>query len=139
MRLSSELVRSLARECGFELAGVTPAEAIPEADSYQEWVRRGYAGEMGYLTGRRALVRNDPRNLLPSARSIICVGTLYNSPQPNVAQLDEPELAWISRYAWGEDYHDVLRRGLSLLVDKLRAQTDVAFEWKICVDTAPLM
>jgi len=137
--LSSELVRTLGRDCGFELAGVTAAEPIPEADSYQAWVARGYAGEMSYLTDRRALVRNNPRQLLPSARSIICVGKLYNSPQPSVAQLDESERAWISRYAWGEDYHDVLRRGLSQLVDKLRQHVGETFEWKICVDTAPLL
>jgi epoxyqueuosine reductase len=139
MRISSELVRALARDCGFELAGVTPAEAIPEADSYQAWVARGYAGEMAYLTDRRALVRNDPRNLLASARSIICVGKLYNSPLPNAAQLGDSERAWISRYAWGEDYHEVLRRGLSQLAEKLREQAGVAFESKVCVDTAPLL
>jgi epoxyqueuosine reductase len=139
MSISSELVRTLARECGFDLAGVAAAEPITEADSYQQWVERGYAGAMTYLTDHRALVRNDPRNLLPSARSIVCVGKLYNGPQPNVAQLDESERAWVSRYAWGEDYHDVLRRGLTLLVNKLRAQAGIAFEWKICVDTAPLL
>src|SRR5258708_5296022 len=127
MALSSELVRTLARECGFDLAGVTAAESIPEADSYQQWVARGFAGEMSYLTDRRALVRNDPRNLLPGAHSIICVGQLYNGPQPNIAQLGESERAWISRHAWGEDYHDVLRRGLSRLVEKLRQQPCASF------------
>ncbi len=89
---------------------------------------------MKYLTDRRAGVRDDPRNLLASARSIICVGKLYNGPQPYSIQFREPELAWISRYAWGDDYHDVLRAGLQRLADQLGER-----EYKICVDTAPLL
>src|SRR5947207_6903991 len=135
--VSSHSVKALARECGFELAGV--ASAVPAADSagYHRWVDAGFAGEMKYLTDRRANVRDDPRNLLPTARSIICVGKLYNGPQPYSTQFREPELAWISRYAWGEDYHDVMRAGLQRLADRLRQSGP--FEYKICVDTAPLL
>src|SRR5579864_815249 len=75
-------VASLARECGFELAGVAPAFPADDRERYQRWVAAGLAGDMAYLTDRRAEVRNDPRNLLPSARSIVCVGKLYNGPQP---------------------------------------------------------
>ena len=101
----------MALECGFDLAGVTPALPLSEAGYYQQWVQDGYAGEMRYLVDHRAEVRNDPRRLLASARSILCVGKLYDGPQP-----DSPEMAAISRYAWGEDYHDVLREGLERLV-----------------------
>jgi epoxyqueuosine reductase len=94
---------------------------------------------MRYLTDRRAAVRDDPRHLLPSAQSIVCVGKLYNSPEPYSTRLDDGDLAWISRYAWGEDYHDVLRRGLERLVERLQQHTLEPFDWKICVDTAPLL
>jgi len=94
---------------------------------------------MKYLTDRRAAVRDDPRNLLPSAKSIICVGKLYNGPEPYSNRFSSGDLAWISRYAWGEDYHDVLRRGLEDLVERLRHYTPEPFEWKVCVDTAPLL
>src|SRR6476620_2439902 len=80
--VDSTTVKALARECGFELAGVASALPSSEFAEYQSWVGAGFAGEMTYLTDRRAEVRNDPRNLLPSARSIICVGKLYNGPQP---------------------------------------------------------
>ena len=110
--LTTELIQQLARECGFELAGVAAAIPLAEAAYYRQWVAAGYAGEMKYLTDRRAAVRDDPRNLLPSAKSIICVGKLYNGPEPYSTQFNGRELAWISRYAWGEDYHDVLRAGL---------------------------
>jgi len=99
---------------------------------------------MNYLTDRRGDLRSDPRHLLPSARSILCVGKLYNTPHPRTAELDSTELdadrrGWISRYAWGEDYHDVLRRDLARLVGRIAEAHGEPFEWKVCVDTAPLL
>jgi epoxyqueuosine reductase len=126
-----ETVKSIARECGFELAGVARAEPSQDFERYESWVGQGMAGEMSYLTDRRGELRRDPRSLLPSARSVICVGKLYNT-HPEIK--DPP----ISRYAWGSrDYHDVLRDGLKRVVERLSAIE--AFEWKICVDTAPLL
>ncbi len=133
----AETVKKLALECGFELAGVASAEPVPEAAAYAGWVRNGYAGEMRYLTDGRAGLRADPRLLLPSARSAVCVGKLYNSPAPYSTEFDERDRAWISRYAWGEDYHAILRRGLERLAAELHKIEP--FEWKICVDTAPLL
>lgn len=137
--VTTERIQQLARACGFELAGVAPAVPVEEAGYYHQWVANGYAGEMSYLTGRRADVRSDPRHLLLRARSVICVGKLYNGPEPYSNRLSDGELAWISRYAWGEDYHGVLRSGLERLVEKLHECTPEPFEWKICVDTAPLL
>lgn len=93
------------------------------------------AGAMTYLTDRRASLRTDPRLLLPSARSIICVAKLYNTGQAHSTEWSEPDSGWISRYAWGADYHDVLREGLERLARKLGDQ----HAWKICADTAPLL
>ncbi len=135
--ITAELAKRLARECGFELAGVTPADPSPDSARYQSWMNLGMAGAMGYLTDRRADVRMDPKRLLPSARSILCVGKLYNGAQPYSTEYAEPDRGWISRYAWGRDYHAILREGLERLVERLRAQG--TFEWKICVDTAPLL
>jgi len=135
-------VKRLARECGFELAGIAAAGApAPDYDRYEAWVNGGMAGEMGYLTDCRADVRRDVHNLLPSARSVICVGKLYNPG----ASIDTPGVPGdatggepvISRYASGRDYHQVLREGLERLVATLLAIE--SFEWKICVDTAPLL
>jgi epoxyqueuosine reductase len=136
--LTAGEIRQLARECGFELAGV--AAAVPHRDAalYREWTALGYAGEMKYLTDRRAAVRDDPRNLLASARSIVCVGKLYNTPWPHSTQFDAPHRAWISRYAWGGDYHDVLRAGLERLAGRIQESAG-PFEWRACVDTAPLL
>jgi epoxyqueuosine reductase len=130
---AAELKR-LALDCGFDLAGVAPAEPLPEADLYAGWIASGMQGEMSYLAGRRGRMRADPRSLLPSARSILCVGKLYNGSEPYSTRFEDAERAWISRYAWGEDYHDVLRKGLERLAGQLPP-----CDYKICVDTAPLL
>ncbi len=134
--VTSPQVKAIAREAGFELAGVTPAIPSPDLARYQNWVQRGMAGEMGYLTDRRAGVRADPRNLLPSARSILCLGKLYNTNHPRSIDAD-PTTAWISRYAWGRDYHQVLRESMESIVNRL--QQVAQFDYKICIDTAPLL
>lgn len=132
--MRSEIIKTIATECGFDLVGVTPAIPASEADFYHDWVASGYAGEMAYLTDRRAQVRNDPRNLLASARSIICVGKLYG----DTSTAAPPDSARISRYAQGADYHDTLRQMLEEMVEKMLAVAG-PFEWRICVDTAPLL
>ena len=137
--MTAESIRQRAYECGFELCGIACAEPAPEIDRYHQWVAAGMAGEMRYLTDRRAHVRDDPRQLLASARSIVCVGKLYNSPWPYSTCFNEQERAWISRYAWGDDYHDTVRAGLERLARMLRLEMGEGYESKVCVDTAPLL
>lgn len=134
--MTASSIKAAARECGFDLAGVARAEPLAEDNRrYLDWVERGMAGAMGYLTDRRAQVRTDPRLLLASARSIVCVGKLYNRPEARSTDWNDPDRGWISRYAWGEDYHDVMRASLEQLARKL----GTVHEYKICVDTAPLL
>jgi epoxyqueuosine reductase len=136
--LTGREVRELAAGCGFEAAGVAAALPAEDRGRYHNWVAAGYAGEMRYLTDRRAAVRDDPRELLPSARSVIAVGKVYQTPWPHSTHFSDPERAWISRYAWGGDYHDAMRRGLERLEGMIRERAG-AMESKICVDTAPLL
>jgi epoxyqueuosine reductase len=122
------------------LCGVARAEPAEDFSRFQRWLRRGMAGEMRYLTDRRAEIRRDPRELLAGAKSVICVGKLYNTAAPALAGGPEHGGSTgpaVSRYAWGKDYHDVVRRGLEQMVDKLKCIQP--FEWRICVDTAPLL
>ncbi len=70
---------------------------------------------------------------------MVCVGKLYNTGAPHSTEIEDPERGWISRYAWGADYHDVMRRDLELLVRRIKEIYREPFEWKICVDTAPLL
>ncbi|MCS7024790.1 MAG: tRNA epoxyqueuosine(34) reductase QueG [Bryobacteraceae bacterium] len=133
------IIKRLAQEAGFELVGVAPAHPAPDWDRYADWVARGLAGRLHYLTDHRAQLRTSPKNLLPSARSVICVGKLYNLPWPYSNELSDLECAWISRYAWGTDYHVVIRNGLEQLARRMREEIGTSFEFRICVDTAPLL
>lgn len=134
--INSRIVHHLAEECGFDLAGVTAANPVPDFGRFQDWVARGLAGEMRYLTDHRADVRGDPAHLLPGVESIICLGLIYNAPEPYSTQYADPERGWISRYAWGDDYHDLIRAKLQSFQYKLlEIET---FNSRICVDTAPL-
>jgi epoxyqueuosine reductase len=137
--LTAAEVKAIALECGFSLAGIAAALPVPEASAYEEWVDRGMAGAMGYLTDHRRQKRLDPRELLASARSILCVGLLYNTPHLSSSNLSDSTLGWISRYAWGEDYHGIVSDGLRKVERRLRERAGPALETKLCVDTAPLL
>jgi epoxyqueuosine reductase len=92
---------------------------------------------MTYLTDHRGDLRADPRNLLPEAQTILCVGKLYNTPGQSSGT---PTPGKISRYAWGEgDYHDVLRRNLNQLAACLEKIHGQPFAWRACIDSAPLL
>ncbi len=132
--MQRQRIHQLAAEVGFELAGVAHCAPVAEAPRYQTWVDAGFAGRMAYLTDYRADIRADPSRLLPSARSIICVAKLYNGPEPSSDRFDDPALGWISRYAWGDDYHTVMTTGLE---DLARRMGD--HEWRAFADTAPLL
>lgn len=128
---SKEAFLRAARRAGFQLAGIAPAAAVSDFPLYRQWLEDGLGGPLGYLSGHRANLRADPRHLLPSARSVLCVGLLYNTAGPDRHS--------VSRYAWGAgDYHDILRAMLLQVVREVMEQTG-PFEYRICVDTAPLL
>ncbi|MFZ0786779.1 MAG: tRNA epoxyqueuosine(34) reductase QueG, partial [Candidatus Acidiferrales bacterium] len=131
-----------ARALGFDLCGVAPvaAEYLAELSRLPEWLDRGYAGEMKYLHDAR---RADPRQVLDGAKSMIVVALNYNTPhEPSPPAGDAGDAAphgWISRYAWGDDYHDVLRERLNALIAEMRAQISEPFEARAYVDTGPII
>jgi epoxyqueuosine reductase len=135
--LTAESVRQHARTLGFDLCGVAPAEALPEAGRFREWLARGYAGDMGYLP-RTAHLREDVRRVLPSARSVIVTGTVYNTDHPYSVEVTNPAQALVSRYAWGDDYHEVIGRRLDSLVDWMRDEHSAPFEARAFVDSGPV-
>lgn len=135
--LTAERVKEQAREIGFDLCGIAPAGAWPELGFFREWLARGHAGNMAYLP-RTARVREDVRQVLPSARSVIATATLYHTDRPlSVESADENE-AIVSRYAWGDDYHDVIGRRLEALLAWMRDQDEAPFEARAYVDTGPV-
>ena len=130
-------VKRQAAACGFDLCGIAPAAGLPELRFLAEWLDRGYAGEMGYLS-RTAERRADVRNVLPSARSVIALGTIYNVERPYSTESTDPARAAISRYAWGDDYHEVIQQRLERLTGWMRGAAGPGFEARAYVDTGPV-
>lgn len=137
--VTASRVKRLAAEAGFELAGIAPCGPVADHARFRNWLDAGMAGEMRYLTDHRADVRADPRLVLPEAQSILCVGKLYNGPEPYSTEFASAELGWISRYAWGEDYHAWLRAGLERVAAAIRREAGPDVRTRACVDTVPVL
>ena len=134
MPLSNQ-IKHQAQTLGFNKVGIVPATALTEEGAQlRDWLSRNFHGEMGYMA-REPEKRADPRLLLPSARSVVCVALNYFQPDKHS---DDPAIGKISRYAWGDDYHDVLRDKLKLLLAWLE-ECVPEVEGKICVDSSPAM
>ncbi|MBI2820079.1 MAG: tRNA epoxyqueuosine(34) reductase QueG [Acidobacteria bacterium] len=130
-------LRGAAVRLGFDLCGIAPAGLDPKnRDQYLWWLAQGFHGEMGYM---KRFERQDVRALMPSLRSVICVAMNYNSANPLSTECNDSTRGWIARYAWGDDYHEVMRERLEMLVEELRAAVGEELEAKIYVDTGPLL
>jgi epoxyqueuosine reductase len=129
----------VAREAKLDLIGAAPVGPLADHAFYDEWLSRGCQAGMTYLEGRRGAIRQDPRELLPSARSAIVAGVLYHTGHPLSIESQDPERGWISRYAWGDDYHEILKNRLKAALLLFEAELNQSFESKICVDTSPLL
>jgi epoxyqueuosine reductase len=105
-------VREKAKSLGFQLVGVAPLGPFPESMFYPEWLKRGYAGEMRYLE-RQTPSRMRLESLLPGAKSVVVCAMNYNTDFP-LTHFDRLR-AWISRYAWGSDYHEYVSAKLKAL------------------------
>lgn len=137
MNLTREAIKHRARELGFDVCGVAPARAFPELAFFREWIDRGYAGTMGYLP-RSAERRSDVRKVLPSARSVIVTGTLYNSGHPYSTERVDSTRGEVARYAWSRDYHHVIGERLDALLTWMNAAHGEPFEARAYVDTGPV-
>jgi epoxyqueuosine reductase len=135
--LDASAIKARARELGFDACGIAPAGDLPELSYFSEWIARGYAGSMAYLE-RSADRRADVRRVMPSARSVIVTASLYNTDHPYSTECADPSRARIARYAWGDDYHDVLGARLDRLVAWMRDATSEPFEARAYVDTGPV-
>ncbi len=186
-------IKDHALALGFDLAGIAPLAAWKDLEFSQRWVEQGFGGEMHYLENPK---RQDPRRILPSAKSVVCVGLIYNAALPYSTEIwedswqkavgrkqyakgsgqdayerktelgsqgissfefqvstdpksqkiedrsqkaeDSCPTGWISRYAWGKDYHDVMRKKL----EQLRAAVEAlapGTETRVYVDTGPIV
>ncbi|WP_025745979.1 tRNA epoxyqueuosine(34) reductase QueG [Kallotenue papyrolyticum] len=138
---AGELTRALkveAERLGFDLVGIAPATPPPHAERLAEWLAAGYAGEMAWLA-RNAARRIDPRQAVPGARSVIVCGVHYRAAEPDPALWNDPARGRISRYAWGDDYHDILLPKLRALQAWLEGRLGRAQIGRSYVDTGPVL
>jgi epoxyqueuosine reductase len=135
--LLSGRIKEEAQKLGFSLVGISPAYAPPHGDSFAQWLRRSLGGEMGYLK-RTEELRRDPKKLVPWAVSVISVGMNYYTPLPR-PRTQVGSRGWISRYAWGDDYHDLLKERLETLLSKVKELCREPLEGRVFVDSGPVL
>jgi epoxyqueuosine reductase len=128
-----------SKELEFDLCGVVRVEAFPELAHFEEWLARGYVGDMSYLEDPR---RRNPALVQENMRSAIVCALNYNTDLPYsvdaaAAKTNEPR-GWISRYAWGRDYHEVVWEKLNALAASLRERFPEPFAARVYADTGPV-
>ena len=135
--LTAAAIKAKAKALGFDLCGIAPAADHPELHFFREWLDRGYAGTMTYLN-RSAERRADVRHVVPSARAVIVLATVYNTDRPYSTECGDPDRAHIARYAWGDDYHDVIGERMAQLLEWMRGASPEPFDARAYVDTGPV-
>jgi epoxyqueuosine reductase len=131
----TEQIKQKALEIGFHKIGIARAEPLErEGEHLKAWLANNYHGEMRWME-REPEKRSNPNLIFPSAKSVIVVALNYFTPHEHD---EDSEKGKISRYAWGDDYHDVLKEKLRELLSFIKTLDETA-DGKICVDTAPVM
>lgn len=131
---TSKYLKDWSREAGFDLAGIAPAVVGLGGDRLREWLNSGKHGEMAYMA-RDVEARLAPHRVLQGAKSVLVVALGYRTAEPIAPNAGEGR---ISRYAWGEDYHDVVRRKLRVVSRRMRDYAPNV-RTRIVVDSAPVM
>ncbi|HEX3838696.1 MAG TPA: tRNA epoxyqueuosine(34) reductase QueG [Steroidobacteraceae bacterium] len=132
-------LENLARELGFDALGIAELDLTQDEQHLLRWLEHGYHGEMRYMA-RHGVLRSRPAELAPGSVRALCVRMNYLPVQAADAEavLADPQLAYVSRYALGRDYHKVLRGQLKTLAQQLLERIG-PFGYRVCVDSAPVL
>ena len=141
--ITQEQIKEWALELGFQDVGVSDIDLAKEEKQLSEWLAKGFHGDMDWME-RHGTKRTRPAELVPETLSIISVRMDYLPPETHdpIMVLNHPELAYVSRYALGRDYHKVMRNRLQKLADKINAELapkDIEMKYRVFVDSAPVM
>ena len=110
----AQAIKAMGRELGFSDVSIAGPGPYPEMERFKEWLERDYHGEMAYMYRHRRR-RAEPERTLKDLKSVIVAALDYDTPHPRSTDVDtEPDHGWISRYAWGDDYHTVIEEKLEL-------------------------
>ncbi|MDP9366196.1 MAG: tRNA epoxyqueuosine(34) reductase QueG [Chloroflexota bacterium] len=138
-QLLTARVKRAAAEHGLSVSAVTNADAFPALDALlQRHIAAGHVRGLDWFTSERARFSTDPRNLHPTARSLVAVGVAYWSVDPGPPDDGLPR-GRIARYAWGVDYHDLLKRRMRALHQEIEAIAGRPVEARVLVDTARIV
>jgi epoxyqueuosine reductase len=130
---NSTLIKNIAYEMGFQFCGISKAEFLAEeAPKLDQWLKEGKQGQMHYMENHFDM-RLDPRLLVPGAKSVVSL--IYNYFPIQQQRLDTFK---ISKYAYGHDYHFVLKEKLKLFLEQIQIQIG-AVDGRVFVDSAPVM
>lgn len=123
----------MLQESGCCAVGFAVAEPVDKdiVDKFDAWLDTGMNAGMDYMRNHRE-IRLDPRLLLDGARTVISLAFNYNPPRKR-----DESLPMIAAYAFGDDYHDAIRKRLAPVIEKLREE--FGGEYRVCIDSAPIM
>ena len=130
----TDAVKTEARRLGFDLVGAAPAVVPPHYDALRQWIGEGAATGMHWMV-EQTPAREHPRHVLDGVQSLLVLATNYRTGEP---EPPEPGQGRVARYAWGDDYHDVVHKRLKTLV-ALHKRLTAGAAVRGVVDTAPLM
>lgn len=140
MPLTAAAIKDKARALGFNLCGLTPARPSPTLLAYLRWIERGMHGAMAYMARvDRVRRRQDLREIMPRAKSLVLVGMDYYTRFADEDALSDPARGRIAAYAWGLDYHKVLELRLEQFAEWLANASGRAIQQKVYVDTGALL
>ncbi|HSB11139.1 MAG TPA: tRNA epoxyqueuosine(34) reductase QueG [Blastocatellia bacterium] len=130
-------IKDAARELGFDVAGIASVEPLESDDAaFREWKDAGFAAGMDYMV-RKPELRARPRSLVPSARSLITLAVDYYAEAPMFEH--ESRFGRVARYAWGLDYHDVVKFRLQVLATRIEEIAARPIHARCFVDAVPLL
>jgi len=133
----TEQLKARALAEGFDLVGVANAAADPGRERLATWLEAGHHAGMDYMR-RTAGLRADPGRLLAGCRSVVAVAMSYRTSLPASTEELGTGRVWVSRYAWGRDYHRVVKKGL-IRLGRCLGEAAPGCGWRACIDTAPAL
>jgi len=138
MTTLTQRIKQKAYDLGFDLIGIAPAERAFHAEAYRRWLAQNYQAQMNWL-GRDPQRREDPRQVLSGAQSVVVVGLSYFVLDPPASVWNDPSRGRIARYAWGLDYHDIMLPRLRELGDFIDEEAGGARNRRAYVDFGPVL
>ena len=132
-------IKSWAKDFGFNDVGISDVKLGKNKSTYKKWISSGYHGQMGYLDKHQEQ-KFDPSKLLPNTQSVISVRLDYLPLEVKALEaLKNKNIAYISRYALGRDYHKVIRAKLKKLVAQIKSNLDEEFNFRLFTDSSPVL